>query len=120
MSDQTIVVRVKRGADYSIGLLYSDSNDATVNLTGYTISATIKRTPTDSTVLAVPTMNILDQGTNEGEYSFNLTKEQIDALPVDAATSHKRVSKFFALDIKIISPGGFDDIPVIGDLEIQP
>lgn len=120
MSDQTIILEVLRGTDYSIDLLYADSDDVPVNLTGYTLSARVQRTPTDNNNLAVPTITVSNQGTDPGEYTFSMTEEQINSLPFDPATDHRRVPKMFPFLINLEQPSGFKARPVYGYLKVYP
>jgi hypothetical protein len=120
MSESVLIIEVKKGADYSIALEYQDSDGVPVSLTGYTFTSSVKRTPTDTATLAIPTITVLDQDDFPGQYTFNMTKAQIEALPVDQATDYLRKAKMYPFQINMVTPLSVPEVPVYGYLKVIP
>ena len=71
---------IERGKTFSrTSIWYQDG--VPVNLTGYTLSGTVKRNTYDKVALASFTITIANQGTNPGQFTWSLTPTQTGSFP---------------------------------------
>lgn len=87
-----------QGADYTRTITLSNDDDTPINLTGYTIVGSMKKTYCQTNTDLAFTIVILDQGTNEGEFTFTIPAALSAALPCNHTS--------FVFDIKMTSAGG--------------
>jgi hypothetical protein len=103
MANESVVLPIKRGEDTLWTVTYKDENGSTVDLTGMTVEAHIKRAVTDSTSLTSLTGVILNQGTNEGQLTLSLSNAESLKLPVDMAADYSKNPKLYPCDVFLIN-----------------
>jgi hypothetical protein len=100
-----------QGADYTRTITLSNDDDTPIDLTGYTISGSMKKTYCQSSADLVFTIVILDQVTNTGEFTFTIPATLSAALPCDHTS--------FVFDIKMTSAGGIKTRIVEGKAKMR-
>ena len=105
---------IEKNANFSKLLTITDPNnsDAPVDLTGYTAEMDIRETPESSTVL-------LELSTANGKIVINGPTGEI-SLGLLAADTAALTWEHGTYDLILTSPGGFNEIPIYGEITVTP
>ena len=120
MADQSVTLTVNKGQDFLRTITMRDSAQATIDLTGYSVAGNIRRTYSDDYIVASFVCTILNQVTNEGQFTIALTDTVTAAIPVDPATDARRVPKSYIFDIVLTNPSGDKDRIIEGTIKVSP
>ena len=91
---------IEQGTDYSLLVTLKDDNNALINLTGHAFRGKIRKTASSPTVIAEFSFEVLDQGTNTGEFKVKLDDAVSSAIALDPSENPERTTTFFCYDIE--------------------
>lgn len=113
---------IEQGSTFFRKLKFTDNQPTPVeiDLTGYTYAGKIRKTIGDGTVLANFTCTVLNQLTNPGEMTVELTAAQTAALPLKAQKTATRVTEAFAYDVEVTYPSGVVERVLEGVCNVSP
>lgn len=72
---------IERGKTFSRVSIWYDESGTPINLTGYTVSGTVKLKTTDKVALASFTITVANQVSNTGQFTWSLTPTQTGGFP---------------------------------------
>lgn len=93
---------INQGEDYLLTLTIEDSVPNPIDLTNYEFTGQIRSKASSTDILASFTITKLNQGTNPGELTIELSAATSSALTMDTSTKAKRKITEMAYDIESI------------------
>lgn len=100
MSAGNLDILIEQGASFELQMTLKDETGTPIDLTGHVFKGQVRKTYSDSTVLAEMSFVLADQGTDPGKVTASLTDTQTSALPVDAADGPDRPNFKYIYDIE--------------------
>ena len=115
-------ILIEQGANFKRTLKFTDnqSTPVPIDLTGYTYEAKLRKTIDAATPILNFTCTVLNQGTNAGEMTIELSNVQTSAIPVKAQKTQVRVVEPFAYDLEVTYPSGFKERILQGVANVSP
>ena len=116
-------IYIEQGAHFYRKLKFTDNATPTpnpMNLTGYTYRGQIRKTIADSTIVKSFTCTVLNQSTNTGEMTMELSDEDTAAIPLKAQKTTSRVTEAMAYDLEVVYPSGDVERVLEGVANISP
>jgi len=120
MSAATLDILIEEGASFSRTLIFKDANAALVDLTGQTFTGKIKKNVTDTDAVATFTCTVLNQVTNKGEVTIELTAAQTAAIDVQPQTVQARTIEKFCYDLQRTLVSGAIERVLQGVVNVSP
>lgn len=99
-------IYIEQGSSFWTKLVFKDSLNVAIDLTGSTFSAKLRKYLSDATETLTFTCALLDQTTNTGEIEVTLTAVQTAAITLKAQKTAERVPEQFCWDIEQTFPSG--------------
>ena len=106
MAAAELEILIEQGATFLRTLTFKDDTDTPIDLTGDSFRGMVRLTTDAATPVAEFTCTLLNQGTNPGEVTIELTPAETSAIPVDAQSKPQRKSKQYAYDIEWVKASG--------------
>lgn len=116
-------ILIEQGANFKRTLKFTDNASPTPNqidLTGYVYEAKLRKTIDAATAILNFTCTVLNQVTNPGEMTMELTAVQTSSIPVKAQKTQIRVVEPFAYDLEVTYPSGFKERILQGVANVSP
>lgn len=101
----TYDISVKQGEDLYLVLELRDSSNALIDITGHVFSGQIRKTASDSAVVATFNFTVLDQVTNKGKVQVHLPHSVSSAIPLNSSLQAQRTLTIMAYDIESLYSG---------------
>lgn len=116
-------ILIEQGANFKRTLKFTDNATPTPNpidLTGFTYEAKLRKTIDATTSICSFTCTVLNQGTNPGEMTIELSNTQTSAIPMKAQKVQQRTLEPFAYDLEVTYPSGFKERVLQGIANVSP
>jgi len=116
-------IYIEQGANFYRKLKFTDNASPTPNpidLTGYVYTGKLRKTIDAATSIVDFTCTVLNQGTNPGEMTIQLTNVQTSAIPMKAQKVQQRVTEPFAYDIEVQYPSTYKERVLEGVANVSP
>ena len=107
-----------QGSDFKIKLVIKDNTGTPLDITGWTFAAEMRRTISDSTVLAAFSFNITDAV--NGEVEMAMDAATTGALPLKDQKENTRETEDFAYDVERTDGGGDIQRIIQGVVKVSP
>lgn len=120
MSAASLILNIDQGSTFKRKLIFRDSNNVLVDLTGQVFTGKIKKNVTDTLEVASFSFTVLNQTTNLGEVTFELSDEASSAIVLKTQKGAKRTPEEFAYDIERAFPNGEVERILQGIVKISP
>lgn len=120
MAAASLTLSIDQGATFTRKLIFKDSLGALINLTGQTFTGMIKKSFSDTTALATFTCTVLNQTTNLGEVTVELTSAASSAIPIKIQKPGTRTTEDFIYDIERTYSTGVVERILEGIARISP
>lgn len=111
-------ILIEQGATFKRKLLFKDSLNAPIDLTGDSFAGQIRKSASDPTIISSFTCTITNAA--QGEVEILLTDAQTSAIPVKASTSPEREVTEYAYDIERTITGGTKQRVLEGVASVSP
>lgn len=113
-------ILIEQGADFKRKLIFKDSNNALIDLTGSSFTGQIRKSASDATIIATFSCTVLDQVTNTGEVLIQLSNTQTSAIPVAASKDPEKQLTEYAYDIERTLPSAEKERILEGIASVSP
>lgn len=123
MAAAVLNFNIEQGSTFFRTLTFTDNATPTpnlINLTGYTYAGKLRKTATSETVVAVITCTVLDQGTNLGKMTIQMSPTVTAAIPIKCQSKNPRTTQDFAYDIEVTYPSGKVERVLQGVFNVSP
>lgn len=114
---------IEQGSTFFRTLTIRDTATPTpnlINLTGYTYAGKLRKTATSEDVIAVITCTVLNQGTNLGQLTIEMSAAVTALIPVKCQRKNPRWTEDFAYDIEVTYPSGRTERVLEGVFNVSP
>lgn len=113
-------INIEQGATFELNCTMRDSNNALVDLTGWTFSGKIKETLASQNAVANFSFTIANQGTDPGEFLISLSAAVTAAIPVSLRPGADRPITQYFYDIEATKPDSKIDRMFEGKAFVSP
>ena len=123
MAAYNLNIYIEQGANFLRKLKFTDNASPTPNpidLTGFVYEAKLRKTIDAQTAILNFTCTVLNQTTNPGEMTIELTASQTSSIPLKAQKVQQRVTEPFAYDLEVTYPSGFKERILQGVADVSP
>jgi hypothetical protein len=123
MAAAVLNFNIEQGSTFFRKLTFKDTAMPTpnlINLTGNSYAGKLRKTATSETVVAIITCTVLDQGTNEGEMTIEMSPTVTAAIPIRCQAKNPRTTQDFAYDIEVTYPSGKVERILQGVFNVSP
>jgi hypothetical protein len=112
---------VEQNATFSQDFIYQTSAGTPISLLGGTMTAQIRQSPSDSTIVSTFTVTIYDQTVpaNVGKFNVALTSTQTAAIPVAQSSNFQSIPTNFCWDC-YVNLSGVDIRLLQGTVVVSP
>lgn len=114
---------IEQGANFRRKLKFSDNATPTPNaidLTGFVFEGKLRKTIDAQASIVSFTCTVLNQITNPGEMTIELSAAQTSAIPIKAQKVQNRVTEPFAYDLEVTYPSGYKERVLEGVVNVSP
>lgn len=118
MSAGKLDLSIEQGATFKRKLIFKDSTNQPINLTGDTFAGQIRASASNPTVIMSFTCTVTNAVA--GEVEITLTDAQTSAIPVKPSTSPEREVTTYAYDIERTISGGTKQRVLEGLANVSP
>jgi hypothetical protein len=122
MAAANLDILIEQGANFKRTLKFTDNQlvPVPIDLTGYIYEAKLRKTIDAATSILNFTCIVLNQITNPGEMTMELTAVQTSSIPVKAQKVQIRTVEPFAYDLEVTYPSGFKERILQGVANVSP
>lgn len=110
---------IEQGAKFYRTLTLKSAN-VPIDITGYSFRGQIRKSQSDSTILASFSFNILNQVSFTGQVEMTMSDAVTSSLPVPTATSFVRKTIKYIYDVEVVNSSGVVDRMLQGSAEVSP
>jgi len=100
MSAGKLDILIEQGASFELQMTLKDENGDPIDLTGHVFKGQVRKTYSETTVLAEMSFVLADQGTDPGKVTASLSDTLTSAIPVDEASGPDRPLSKYIYDIE--------------------
>ena len=118
MSAGKLDLSIEQGATFKRKLIFKDSTNSPIDLTGNVFSGQIRTSPSSTTIIASFVCTITDAP--NGEVEITLTDTITSGIPVKPSTSPEKQTTSYAYDIERTIPGGTKQRVLEGIANVSP
>ena len=122
MSAGKLDIYIEQGANFYRKLKFTDNQlvPVPIDLTGFIYTGKLRKTIDAAASILDFTCTVLNQGTNPGEMTIELTNAQTSSIAMKAQKVQSRITEPFAYDIEVQYPSGYKERVLEGVANVSP